>query len=364
MRNETISSSRYPLLWLMAAALLLIPAAAWAQTNTFTGNGALANVAGGTHDTADGYYALFSTTTGSRNTATGSNALRTNTTGDENTASGYYALYTNSTGYYNTASGGYALVANTTGIYNTAIGRVALYNSSTGNNNTACGASALYTNITGDNNTAVGDSALYALKGSNNIALGKDAGRNTTKGKHNIYIGHPGVSGSESKVMRIGKKQKKTYIAGIAGKPVSGASVVVKSNGQLGVIASSARYKKDISPLDKDVGAMAAKLSQLQPMSFRYTAEPDATHYGLIAEEVDKVMPELVVRDAENRPDSVQYIELVPLLLQQWQAQQAQIERQQAENAELRVLIERQQAALEELRGMFATRLAALDGAD
>ena len=121
--------------------------------------------------------------------------------------------------------------------------------------------------------------------------------------------------------------------------------MVVNSNGRLGVVASSARYKQDIKPL----GGAAEKLARLRPVTFRYKAEPAATHYGLIAEEVDRVMPELVVRDGENRPDSVQYIELIPLLLQQWKAQRAEIARQKAEIAEL--------------RQMLATRFAALDGA-
>ena len=159
--------------------------------------------------------------------------------------------------------------------------------------------------------------------GNNNIALGINAGKLTTSGNSNIYIGHPGKSGSESHVTRIGDGQTKTFIAGIAGVPLSGATVVVRANGQLGVVKSSARYKQDIKPLAR-IGRPAEKLARLRPVSFRYKAEPEATHYGLIAEEVDRVMPELVVRDGKNRPDSVQYMELVPLLLQQWKAQQAE----------------------------------------
>jgi hypothetical protein len=213
---------------------------------------------------------------------------------------------------------------------------------------------ALRFNTTGSNNVAVGASALYAINGTYNIALGTGAGERTTSGNHNIYIGHPGVNGGESRVMRIGRAQTRTFIAGIAGTASSGATVVVRPNGQLGVVASSARYKQDIEPLGSVARGMAEKLAQLRPVSFRYTGEPEATHYGLIAEEVDRVIPELVVRDGENRPDSVQYMALIPLLLQQWKAQQAEIARQRA-------LIERQQAALTELRRMIATRFAALD---
>jgi hypothetical protein len=255
----------------------------------------------------------------------------------------------------NTATGASALLFNTTGRYNTATGVGTLYSNTTGGYNTASGYTALYANTTGTNNVAVGASALFTINGSNNIALGYKAGINTTAGNNNIYIGHPGVNGNENRVMRIGQTRTKTFIAGVAGVPASGANVVVRSNGQLGVVASSARYKQDIKPLDDTPDA--ERLHKQRPVSYRYKAEPQATHYGLIAEEVDRVMPELVVRDGENQPQSVQYIELIPLLLQQWKAQQAEIARQRA-------LIERQEAALIELRRMVATRLAARGQAD
>lgn len=195
------------------------------------------------------------------------------------------------------------------------------------------------------------------LKGSGNIAIGTNAGMKTRLGKANIYIGHPGINGNESKVTRIGTVQRRVFIAGIAGVPGNGAHVVVRANGQLGVVVSSARYKQDIKALD-DIGAndMAGKLAQLRPVSYRYKAEPDAMHYGLIAEEVATAMPELVTRDGKNRPESVQYVELVPLLLQQWKAQQVEIARQRKINA-------RQEADLAALRRTLATRFAEIDGA-
>jgi hypothetical protein len=325
----------------LAAAICLCPAAAQAldSTSTATGTGALANESGGFNNTADGYYALYQTTTGRGNTASGADALRANTTG-----------------FYNTASGADALRYNTTGSWNTAGGAFALYNNTTGGSNTASGFDALANNTTGSNNVALGVNALGALNGHNNIALGTEAGSTTTAGDNNIYIGHIGANGSESRVTRIGQEQTKTFIAGIAGTALSGATVVVKSNGRLGVVASSARYKQDIEPLGGATG-VAEKLAQLRPVSFRYTAEPETRHYGLIAEEVERVMPELVMRDGENRPDSVQYMELIPLLLHQWKAQQDEIARQRA-------LIERQEAVLAELRRTIATRLAARAGAD
>ena len=425
-------ASQHPSMWLLTAAVCLWPAVASAGSlgahDTATGSGALANedsANGGDFNTADGANALYLNTTGGSNIASGYGALFSNTTGSYNTASGYAALYSNTTGIYNTASGAFALYLNTTGKNNTANGLSALYNNTTGYDNTASGFQALgsnttgyantasgfnalalnttgygniasgyyalYSNTTGIGNIALGWQALYANKGGNqnvavgtnarlkltsgnqNIALGLGAGGLTTSGSINLYIGNPGINGSESNVIRIGTGQTKTFIAGISGTALSGATVVVNSNGQLGVVTSSARYKKDIKPL---AGASAgAKLAQLRPVSFRYKSEPVPTHYGLIAEEVEKVMPELVVRDKQNRPDSVQYIEIVPLLLQQWKAQQAEIARQsklnarqEAENARLRNLVERQNDRLDrqekelaELRHALATRLAALD---
>jgi hypothetical protein len=296
MRNETIRSInhsfKYPSLWLLAAAVCLCPATAQAQTITKTGEGALANVTSGYFDTADGYEALHGTTTGA----------------------------------FDTASGARAAYANTTGYYNTAIG-----------------ATALAVNTTGNNNTAVGTRALLKIRGSDNIALGGNAGEKTSSGNKNIYIGHNGINGRESRVMRIGKAQTRTFIAGIAGTALSGASVVIKPNGQLGVIASSARYKQDIRTLSD----ASSKLARLRPVSYRYKTEPEATHYGLIAEEVDKVMPELVVRDEKNRPETVQYHELIPLLLQQWKAQRSEIARLETAIGMQRAVIKGQQARVE-----------------
>jgi hypothetical protein len=357
-----------PSLWLVAAAVCLCPAAANAldPTDTATGTGALASENGGTRNTADGYNALHANTTGTNNTASGGYALYSNITGTYNTAGGYAALDQNVTGHYNTAGGAFALFYNTAGDDNTASGYAALYVNTTGKDNTASGAFALYnnttggyntaggyaaldSNITGNSNVALGHTALYAstkgsknvaigagaLKalttGGGNIALGANAGSVITKGASNIDIGNPGLAATESDTIRIGDAQTRTFIAGIADAPMSGATVVIKSNGRLGVVASSARYKQDIKPLADTAG----RLAQLRPVSYRYKAEPDATHYGLIAEEVDAVMPELVVRDDENRPESIQYQELIPLLLQQWKAQRARIARLEAKVEEL-----------------------------
>jgi hypothetical protein len=328
------------------------------NSNTASGYAALVSNTTGEANTASGRNALFHNTTGNYNTASGVEALEVNTTGSFNTAAGFTALYNNTSGGLNTASGYEALYNNTIGGYNTASGVDALFANTTGSNNIALGFRALQNNQTGNNNVAVGTAAMARLKGSANIALGFNAGRNTTSGSSNIYVGNPGIAGSESRVTRIGSTQRKVFIAGIAGVPASGANVVVRANGQLGVVASSARYKQDITPLND----MAGKLAQLRPVSYRYKAEPQATHYGLIAEEVAATMPELVVRDDQNRPESVQYLELVPLLLQQWKAQQVEIVQQRELNGRLRARLDRDEAEVATLRRTLATRLATIDG--
>jgi hypothetical protein len=316
-RNGQNGSTKHLQRCLLAAAFLW-PVIAVAQQPPTTPSDGHANTAAGTD-------ALLHLTTGATNTALGFQVLFSNTTGNDNTSSGYNALYFNTTG----------------------------------NRNTAIGVHALHDNGAGSSNVAIGYGALSALNGGgNNIALGTNAGSATNKGASNIYIGSPGLAGNESKAIRIGDGQTKTFIAGISDSPMAGAAVVVKSNGRLGVVASSARYKQDIRPLD----STADKLAQLRPVSYRYKAEPEATHYGLIAEEVDQVMPELVVRDQQERPESVQYLELIPLLLQQWKAQQAENAQQRALIAQQQGQLERQAAELTALRRALDTRLAALDG--
>ncbi len=341
-----VAASRYPSSWLLAAAICLCPAAALAQQgNTATGTGALSNNTTGDYNTADGYFALNTNTTGSYNTASGSQALSQNTSGSYNTATGRAALNANTTGIRNTAAGYWALSSNTIGSYNTATGYWALFSNTTGGENTAIGRHALYANTTGLNNTAIGANALIDIIGNNNIALGANAGSATQTGSHNIYIGNPGVSAGENRVTRIGPPQQtKTFIAGITGVPLSGATVVVRSTGQLGVVASSERYKQDITALTD----ASDKLGQLRPVSYRYTNEPDAIHYGLIAEEVDQVMPELVVRDEQGRPESVQYLELIPLLLQERKELQAERQELRAELAALRRSLDARLAPLEQ----------------
>jgi hypothetical protein len=243
-----------------------------------------------------------------------------------NTCIGSYSLNQNS-GNANTANGAGALYSNTTGYYNTASGYLTLYTNTTGYSNTASGLNALRLNTTGYSNTAYGVEALYRnTTGGNNTALGYLAGNNLTTGSYNIAIAAPGVA-DETKTIRIGVQntQKKTIIAGIYGTTVTGTAVVVNSKGQLGVASSSRRYKEDIQPM----GDVSDRLMGLRPVTFRYKQADEAgnkpVQYGLIAEEVDGVMPELVVRNADGSPETVAYHVLPSLLLNAYQKQQQEL---------------------------------------
>jgi hypothetical protein len=292
--------------------------------NTSLGTGALSSNTTGTNDTALGFDALFANTTGNSNIATGDSALASNTTGGNNTAIGSAALDRNTTGADNTATGFQSLNDNTSGADNTAIGFATLNVNKTGNDNTATGFAAL-NNSTGADNTATGFQALLNnTTGNNNIAIGSNAGSNLTSGSNNLDIGNPGVAG-ESNVIRIGTKgfQTRTFIAGISGNPVYvGSPVLVNANGRLGVAVSSARYKRDI----RDMGEASGGLMKLRPVSFRYKQDPNGTlQYGLIAEEVARVYPELVTYGDDGKPQSVAYHVLPAMLLNELQKKDAQI---------------------------------------
>jgi hypothetical protein len=288
-------------------------------SNTATGAYVLHESTSGFENAAHGFRALELNSTGSRNTASGAFALNGNGPGSNNTAIGFMSLSNNFSGSENTAAGNNALYANTTGYFNTANGAEALYSNTTGYNNTANGVSALLSNLTGNNNTAYGYGALANVTGSRNIALGSNAGTNLTRGSNNIDIGNSGVAG-ESKTIRIGTQgaQTKTYLAGIYGTTVAGGvSVVVASNGRLGTVTSSARFKDDIEPMDNTSEAILA----LQPVSFHYKKSLDPQgipQYGLIAEQVAKVDPNLVVRDVDGSAYTVRYDAVNAMLLNEF----------------------------------------------
>jgi hypothetical protein len=303
------------------------------NNNTATGFWALA-LNTGSQNTASGSSALQYNTTGGANTATGVEALGSNTTGGGNTASGAYALENNATGFQNTASGYEALQSNTTGANNTASGIEALNGNTTGYNNTASGVAVLESNTTGDRNTASGVDALeWNTTGDNNIGLGYNAGSNITTGSNNIDIGNAGT-GSDTSTVRIGIQgtQTRTYIAGVSGILSGGSEstelAVNRTTGQIGVIPSSARYKRDIH----DMGGASAGVMKLRPVTFRYKSDPVGTlQYGLVAEEVARVYPELVVHDTDGKIESVRYLEFTALLLNELQKQTTKVATQQRE---------------------------------
>jgi trimeric autotransporter adhesin len=300
--------------------------------NTATGYHALYINTTGADNTATGFEALNSNTIGSRNVAVGSHALYSNQIGGDNTATGVNALYYN-TGNYNTAHGYQALESNTTGTSNTATGLNALSLNTTGSYNAASGAYALY-NDTAGYNTADGCQALYKnTAGTHNIALGYNAGYSLTTGSNNIDIGNPGLA-AESNTIRIGsvRAQTNTYIAGISGATVAGGvGVIVDTNGHLGTVVSSERFKEGIKPIDKASEAILA----LKPVTFRYKHELDPEglpQFGLVAEEVEKVNPDLVARDEQGKPYAVRYEAVNAMLLNEFLKEHRKMEDQTSIN--------------------------------
>ncbi len=298
--------------------------------NTASGGNTLYSNTTGSGNTADGTSALAANTTGTNNTASGASALQSNTTGNNNTASGVNALESNTTGGSNTASGQGALYSNTTGVGNTASGAQALEYNTIGIDNTAIGDAALLDNTTGGGNTAVGLEALGSnTTGSDNIAIGNQAGVFATTGSNNIYIGNLGVAAEQSTI-RIGNTgtQFATFIAGISGATSgSGVGVFVNSAGQLGTATSSRRYKEQIV----DLGGESDILMKLRPVAFYYKPALDSTHtrqYGLVAEEVAQVAPDLVVFGQDGQPQTVRYHFVNAMLLNEVQKQHMQIEAQ------------------------------------
>ena len=319
--------------------------------NTAVGVESLLFNATGNFNTAIGGGALGGNTMGSQNTASGLQALFNNTSGSGNTATGFKALFTNGIGNSNTATGNGALFSNTTGTDNVADGVNALYNNTTGSQNMASGAGALNVNSTGLSNTAVGFGALSLSNGNKNVALGYRAGANLENGNNNIYVGHPGVA-VESKTIRLGMAQTSTFVAGVASTNVSGASVVIDANGQLGVQFSSARYKRDVLAM----GSKSAGVFQLKPVTFAYRDDaPGTVQYGLIAEEVAAVYPELVTRTPTGEVQTIRYQALIPMLLNELQRQQHALQQEAAEVAFLR-------KELAELRSLVES--GAIDGRD
>jgi hypothetical protein len=263
-------------------------------------------------------------TTGTRNTASGTDALVFNSTGNDNTAVGAFALE-NNTADGNTAVGSSALFANTTGSDNTAVGLLAL-TANTGSANTAVGAYALANN-TQNYNTAVGWSALPQSTGFSNVALGMSAGSNVMTASNVICIGRS-VAGEDV--------SDSCYIGNIFNATSSGGSAVfVNASGKLGTLTSSRRFKAEIKPMDQASEALFA----LKPVTFRYRREIDPVgrpQFGLVAEDVEKLNPDLVVRDKEGKPYSVRYEQVNAMLLNEFLKEHRTVEEQGATIARLK----------------------------
>ena len=272
---------------------------------------------------------------------------------NENTVFGDDALL-NNTGDDNTAVGFNALLSNTTGFGNTAVGDTALPSNTNGGLNTAVGLSALSQNIRGNNNVAIGSSALLNNKnGDNNIAVGYTAGMDN-HGSDNIDIGHHGGT-FDSGVIRIGiaGTHRVTFIAGISGVAVSGSQVMVDSNGKLGVIASSERFKDSVKPMDNASEAILA----LKPVTFRYKHDLDPKgipQFGLVAEEVEKVNPDLVARDEQGKPYTVRYDAVNAMLLNEFLKEHRKNEEQEETIARQQKQIDALTAGLQKVSAQLA----------
>ena len=348
----------------VSCALLATQAAAWQHSHRCWC--ALQATHAGSRNTANGVealvptqpaaetrptvHALFNLTTGSSNTATGFGALQNNNA-TNNTANGANALFSNTGGIQNTATGFNALLSNTVGNHNTANGFNALQSNTTGNSNTASGVGALNQLTTGSNNTAEGQGALNRLTtGSSNIAVGFQAGQNVTTGANNIDIGNAGVAGDANRI-RIGKQgtQTGTFVAGIFGSTVaSGVGVIVNSSGQLGTVLSSERFKEAIKPMDK----VSEAILSLQPVTFRYKQELDPEgipQFGLVAEQVAKVNPALVARDAQGRVYTVRYEAVNAMLLNEFLKEHKAFVEEQHKAQELEANVAQQQKQIEAL---------------
>jgi hypothetical protein len=291
--------------------------------NTATGLRALFSDTSGGFNTATGVLSLFSNTTGFFNSATGAYALAHNTTASQNTANGYSALYFNTEGEQNTATGFAALYKNTTGEANTAVGTAALLNNTIGTANTATGLGVLLANTTGMGNTAIGASALGGTTtGDDNTAIGNLAGANQSTGSGNVYIG--------TGMLGVAGESNACYIRSIFGQTsASGIPIVINSNNKLGTSTSSKRFKDQIKPMDKASEAILA----LKPVTFHYKKELDPEgipQFGLIAEEVAEVYPDLVVRDENGEIYTVRYDAVNAMLLNEFLKEHRKVEKLEA----------------------------------
>ena len=336
-----------------AQGVLPAPDGCYPGFTTAEGCNALKSLTSGAGNTGVGWYSLSSDTTHSYNTGVGAGALFLNNA-DSNTAVGTAAMLLNSSGTRNVANGTDALVYNDSGNYNDAVGAFALFNNINGFSNNAFGDSALVENIHGFANTAIGDSALLSndatgnglgnyntavggqalfsnTDGTANTAVGFQAGSSATTGDGNVYVG-AGMSG-------VAGESNHTYLRNINTTSVSGGGTdtvtVDLTTGLLGHLTSSRRYKEDIKPMDKASEALFA----LRPVTYHYKKEIDAPQspaFGLIAEDVARVNPGLVARNAQGQPESVHYEMVNAMLLNEFLKEHKKVEEQEATIAQLK----------------------------
>jgi hypothetical protein len=399
-------------LMLAPAGRCLTPApdGGYAGGNTAEGQNALLTLSSGTYNTAVGLISLESTTTGNFNTGIGAGTLLLNT-GDSNTAIGAAALLSNVTGTDNTADGAFALFFNTaTG--NTALGSKALFNNTTGGAlesingldlgpNVAIGMGALESNTVSSANTAVGYQALHSFTsgiagfpqlglntavgfqalantngangGSRNSGFGYQALFHNTDGFSNVAIGDQALFGNEtgsrntaigfgagsdvttaSNVICIGYSvggdniDNSCFIGNIFSVPIAGTPVVVGQTGQLGTAASSRRFKTAIQPMD----TASEALFSLKPVAFRYKKDIDpkgTRQLGLVAEEVEKVDPNLVIHDKEGKPFTVRYEQVNAMLLNEFLKEHKKVEQLQAALEAINKRLKEQDAKIEKV---------------
>jgi trimeric autotransporter adhesin len=327
----------------------------------------------GGNNTAEGTNALFHLTTGVWNSAVGFHALYKDTSGSRNTALGFQALYNtdgpfNVSGLDNVAVGAQALFNNTTGSQNIAIGSFALYDNTTGSHNTAIGDHALWQLDDADGVTAIGDS-FYS--DPNDVEVGRrrdcdtDIVATATIHAYNIFIGDPEFFGNapQSCSIRTGTQSVHivvdqnvggaVFVDGVTNHPITGSPVAIDASGQLGVQASSARFKKDIQPMDTTSEAILG----LKPVAFRYKQQIDPNgvpQFGLVAEDVEKVNPDLVVRDKEGKPYTVRYEAVNAMLLNEFIKEHRKVEKLEANAAE-------QQKEIKALAGVVKQQASLLE---
>jgi Chaperone of endosialidase len=358
------------------------PDGGYLNENTAEGEDALFSLTTGSSNTGVGYEALYNIASNDENTAIGARALYSGTFCEENTAVGSDAMSSITTGDYNTAVGWHSLGSAATGDGNVALGYSALDGSSIGSNNIAIGVEAMQFGTTGsgnvgigayvgtssgsDNvaigdkargntnagsfNTGLGYSALSYGTGSHNIGLGAVAGVALTTGSHNIDIGNQG-SAEDEKTIRIGNRiHHRTFIAGISNVTVAdGVAVVVGAQGQLGTMTSSARYKEAIQPM-KDASDV---ILSLRPVTFRYkkNLDPKATpQFGLVAEDVAKVDPDLVARDDKGEPYTVRYEAVNAMLLNEFLKEHERVKSLEETIGDQQKALDSQQEQIDQLR--------------